>query len=174
MEAWNVLVTCLMGSERTVFEELKALGKFKKANFKDVYAGKVENLEVFFEALQKNIFLLPNIGKAVPIEKTFSFHLEEFEELLKKSLIDYLPRLENHSFYVRIERRGFKGKINSLSEEKILDQFLLEELRKQGREGRIDFENPDYIVAVETLGDRCGVSLISRELKAKYPAIKIH
>ncbi len=174
MERWNVLVTGLMGTRRTVFEELKVLGKFKKTNFRDVYVGTVEDTEVFLDALRKNIFLLPNVGKVIPIEKNFSFHLEEFEDRLKETLIPYLPQLEGCSFFVRIERRGFKGKINSLSEEKVLDQFLLEELRKQDREGRIDFENPDYIVAVETLGGWCGVSLISRELKAKYPAIKIH
>lgn len=174
MDTWNILVTSLMGSERTVFSELKALGDFKKAGFKDVYIGEVENLDAFMEALQKDIFLLPNVGKVIPIEKHFTFHVEEFEEILKGTLIDYLQQLEGRSFYVRIERRGFKGKLNSLAEEQALDRFLLEALKEKNKDGRIDFENPDFIVVVETLGERCGVGLISREMKTKHPVIRIH
>lgn len=174
MDTWNILITSLMGTERTVYAELKAIGGFKKASFKDVYIGQVEDLEAFMETLEKNIFLLPNVGKVIPIQKTFSFQPGAFDEMLKAALLEYLPQLEGKSFFVRIERRGFKGKINSLTEEQTLDQFLLDQLRQKGKEGKIDFKDPDYIIVVETLGDRCGVGLIAREMKKRHPVVRIH
>jgi tRNA(Ser,Leu) C12 N-acetylase TAN1 len=72
-------------------------------------------------------------------------------------------RLAGRRFYVRLERRGHKGEILSPEAERTLDAFIKEELMQRGETAEIDFNHPDAIVALETLGDRLGVGLLTRE-----------
>ena len=142
-------------------------------DFKDVYLGWTDDMEAFLSAVLTNAFLKERIGKAVPIEQTFSFHAEDFEEKLEGVLITYLPRLAGSRFHVRMERRGFKGRLNSLEIEQEMDRLLKERLVEAGKGCEIDFEDPDDILVVETVADWCGVSLITRDMKEKYPFIKV-
>jgi hypothetical protein len=70
-------------------------------------------------------------------------------------------------------RRGFKGKLSSPDEERFLDKVLLEALERAGTPGHITFENPDAIVVVETLGQRCGMSYWTREDLQRYSFVKV-
>lgn len=44
-----------------------------------------------------------------------------------------------------------------------------EALEARGTPARIDFSDPDAILAVETVGQRAGLSLWSREVIARHP-----
>ena len=37
----------------------------------------------------------------------------------------------------------------------------------------IDFKDPDAIVAVELIGDECGVGLITRTMRERFPFVKV-
>jgi hypothetical protein len=71
-----------------------------------------------------------------------------------------------------MHRRGLKGRIQRTQEEQLLDRVLLEALRERGTQGRIDFEDPDAVIAVETLGDEAGLSLWKRADLERYPALE--
>jgi hypothetical protein len=58
-----------------------------------------------------------------------------------------------------MHRRGFKGRLSSVEEERFLDNILLKALEKAGSRGRISFEKPDTFIALETVGPRAGLSL---------------
>lgn len=173
MRPWNVLVTSLLGQERDVYRELRRSGDFRRTDFKDVFLGWTDDIDAFLSALLTNTFLKERIGKAVPIEQTFSFHAEDFEEKLAVVLQVFLPRLAGSRFHVRMERRGFKGRINSLEVEQKMDRLLKERLLEEEKECGIDFADPDHILVVETVADWCGVGLITREMKARYPFVKV-
>jgi tRNA(Ser,Leu) C12 N-acetylase TAN1 len=113
------------------------------------------------------------IGKVVPVEHTFPFHAEDFEPKLAEVLLTYLPRLENVRFHVRMERRGFKGRINSLEIEQKMDRLLKGRLLEEGKGCEIDFKDPDCILVVETVANWCGVGLITREMKERYPFMNV-
>ena len=49
----------------------------------------------------------------------------------------------------------------------------MEHLRKQGAAPRIDFEDADAIVAVELIGDECGIGLITRTMRERFPFVKV-
>jgi hypothetical protein len=38
---------------------------------------------------------------------------------------------------------------------------------------QVSFEDADYVVVAETVSDRCGVALLTRERWARYPFVKI-
>jgi tRNA(Ser,Leu) C12 N-acetylase TAN1 len=81
--------------------------------------------------------------------------------------------LVGQSFYVRLERRGLKGRIVSPEVERCLDACLLELAAETGNPARIDFDDPDTVLAVETIGDRCGIGVLTRELRARYPFVRV-
>jgi len=55
----------------------------------------------------------------------------------------------------------------------MLDEALLETLEHRGTPGRIDFDDPDFILDVETVGQRAGMSLWTREDLHRYPFLKL-
>ena len=74
---------------------------------------------------------------------------------------------------MRMRRRGFKGKLSGMDEERFLDTYLLDALKESGSEGRIAFEDPDAIIALETVGPRAGLSLWTREELRLYPLLHL-
>lgn len=73
---------------------------------------------------------------------------------MKETVSEWVPQLEGKGFHVRMHRRGFKGRLSSLEEEKMLDEFLLELTKERGNPGHVTFEGPDVIIAVETVAHR--------------------
>ena len=173
LKPWNVLVTSLLGQERIVFRKLRQAGEFRRCDFKDVFLGWTDDMEAFLGAVLVNTLLRERVGKVVPIELTFSFQAEDFEEKLGTAALSLLPRLADSSFHVRMERRGFKGRLNSLGIEQEMDRLLKERLLAAGNGCEIDFKDPDHIVVVETVAAWGGVGLITREMKERYPFIKV-
>jgi tRNA(Ser,Leu) C12 N-acetylase TAN1 len=86
--------------------------------------------------------------------------------------LEYVPALADKAFHVRMHRRGFKGRIQRTQEEQLLDRALLESLTERGMTARIDFEDPDAILAVETVGDQAGMSLWLRMDLQRYPFLR--
>jgi hypothetical protein len=72
-----------------------------------------------------------------------------------------------------MHRRGFKGRLSSQHEERFLDEVLLEALDTRGKPSRITFEDPDAILALETVDSRAGVSLWTREDIQRYPFLHL-
>jgi hypothetical protein len=54
-----------------------------------------------------------------------------------------------------------------------VDHFLREQLESRGQRCRIDFAAPEVIVVVETIHNQCGLGLVTREMKERYPFIKV-
>jgi tRNA(Ser,Leu) C12 N-acetylase TAN1 len=74
---------------------------------------------------------------------------------------------------VRIKRRGHAGDIHSQPLEQELGRTLLAHLREQSAAPLIDFKDPDAIVAVELIGGECGVGLITRTMRERFPFVKV-
>lgn len=87
----------------------------------------------------------------------FAFQVEHLPAQLERAVLASADRIDGGSFYVRIERRGHAGDIHSQPLEQGLDRTVLTHLREQGAAPLIDFKDPDAIVAVELIGDECGV-----------------
>jgi tRNA(Ser,Leu) C12 N-acetylase TAN1 len=93
----------------------------------------------------------------------------------KAALLPFVELLAGKRFYVRLERRGHKGQIVSPEVERELDAFIEQTLAAAGRKpAPVDFEHPDaVVVVVETIGDRCGVGLLTRETMDRYDCVRV-
>ena len=49
-----------------------------------------------------------------------------------------------------------------------MDAFIMESLDRAGKQAQINCEDPDKIIIVETIENRAGVGLVTKEMKGKY------
>lgn len=177
MHDWNVIVTAASGHERTCLPSLKTKGRFQRFGFKGVFPGHVPNVKEFLEkakqAQEKEEAWMLDVSRILPLEETFEFLPETFEERLKAAVTPFIQRMESGTFYVRLERRGFKGTIVSPPVKRAIDDYLMTVAAQENKTLKVDFHDPDYIVMAETLGNFCGVALLSRELRTRYPFVKV-
>lgn len=178
MDDWNVVVTVRERGFRPVCEALQAYGRVRKTDYYNVITLRVADPVGFANDLQNLLEREPSLAKglarAMPVRRTFGFQTpEEFDRKSCEQLAIWLGQLEGGSFHVRMHRRGFKGRIGSQEKEQFLDHWLLEQLAQREASGRITFEDPDYTIVVETVGQRAGISLWSRTERERYPFLKL-
>jgi tRNA(Ser,Leu) C12 N-acetylase TAN1 len=174
---WNVVVTAKDHEQRHLARLVKRLGDFWWTPFLGLLVGRVEDHEAFCEQLrcseeQRPGFLRP-LARLIPIDRTFTFQVEHLKAELERAVLACADRIDSGSFYVRIERRGHAGDIHSQPMEQELGRTLLAHLREQGAAPRIDFKDPDVILTVELIGDECGVGLITRTMRERFPFVKV-
>lgn len=177
LPSWNVVVTAKDHEQRHLARLVKRLGDFRWTPFLGLLVGRVEDHEAFCEQLcrseeQRPGFLRP-LARLIPIDRMFTFQVEHLPDQLARAVLAYADRIDSGSFYVRIERRGHAGDIHSQLLEQKLGRTLLTHLREQGAAPLIDFKDPDVIVAVELIGDECGVGLITRTMRKRFPFVKV-
>ena len=175
---WNVVINLNQRGYRRAFSLLRKFGPVGKTDFFNVLVMEAEDIPGLLENLQKiqseDPAALSFLSRLIPLTRTFSFRSpEDFEEKSREVVLAWAPELAGKGFHVRMHRRGFKGRLSSLDEEHFLDHVLLEALEKTGTPGRITFDDPDAIVAVETIGQRAGLSLWTREELRRYPFIRL-
>jgi tRNA(Ser,Leu) C12 N-acetylase TAN1 len=177
MKEWNVLVATHWGQEKKVLRFLSQHGEFKSSGFKDVLQGHVEDVNLFLDKMelmrQENPSRIDSLSQIVPLERTFSFKLQDFMDKLKETILPYVEKVEDKKFYVRVKRRGHKGEISSQEIEKEIAGVIIENLEKAGKQAFVSFGNPDVIIVVETIANWAGVTLITKEMKEKYALLKV-
>ncbi|MDH4232948.1 MAG: hypothetical protein OEW04_13085 [Nitrospirota bacterium] len=178
MQEWNVVLSVNKNGFRDAFRKLSRFGPIRKTGFFNVLFLRVYEISRMLETLREWTSDEPDalsfLSRLIPVTHTFTFQSPgEFEEKAKEIVLAWGPELAGKSFHVRMRRRGFKGKLSGLEEEQFLDTVLLEALEKTGKPGRITFEDPDAIVAIETISQWAGLSLWSREKLQRYPFVKI-
>lgn len=132
--------------------------------FKDRFAEMIRSVPEVMEAL----------SRVIPSAETFLFSKpEEFERRAREVALGWTPRLHGKSFHVRMHRRGFKGRMSSQDEERFLDEALLAALESQGEPGRIEFDDPDAVIDIETIDNRATLSFWTRADLERYPFLKV-
>lgn len=176
---WNVIVTVKEHGFKKAQDFLCEFGRVNKTEYFNVMVMRVEDVEQFLEdiktAISINRVILEYVAKVMPLTHTFMYQEpEEFEEKAQAIISDWVVSISGKRFHVRMHRRGFKGRISSQNEETVLDTFILNKLELLGKPpAKIDFDDPDYVIAVETLGQLAGFSIWSREQLQRYPFLKM-
>ena len=177
MKDWNVILTAYMNQGRRLLREVGSQGQFQSSGFHEVILGKVPEVDEFLEALrclwEENPGFSEVLSTVVPVRRVFPFTLENLIPRLKEETQSLIDEIGEAHFYVRMKRRGHKGELSSLAVEQEIDAFLKEECVRRGQKCQIDFAEPDKIVVIETIHNQCGLGLVTREMKARYPFIKI-
>lgn len=177
MEEWNVLATSLRYMGRKLKRQLSPFGKFRYTEYRDVLVGWVDNRAHFLQGLEEEYekfpFNLSALSKVIPIDTTFEFTVDDFLDKAKEAVKHFIEKIDDNAFHIRIERRGHKGELDSHKLEQLIGEHLHTELEKLGRHPTTEFKDPDMVVVIETLTDRAGVALITRELEKECRFVRI-
>jgi tRNA(Ser,Leu) C12 N-acetylase TAN1 len=171
---WNVLVTLSEPTFRIARKLLARWGRLRHTDYHSVEVMAVADpaafVREFAAAIEKEPGILNAMSHVVPFEHVFAFKdAAEFETKSREIALSYAPQLAGNAFHVRLHRRGLKGVISTPVEERFLDDALLEALLAAGNPGHIRFEDPDYVLLIETLAGCCGMALFSRADRKRYP-----
>ena len=171
---WNVIVTLSEPTFRIARGMLARWGQLRRTEYHNVAVMTVANTAVFLQefaaAVEESPGILNAMSHVVPFEHVFTFKdAAEFEAKLREIALSYASRLGGKSFHVRLRRRGLKRTISTPGEERFLDDVLLGALAAAGNPGRIRFDDPDYVLLIETLGGSGGIALWVGEDLKRYP-----
>lgn len=177
MQDWNVIVTVRESGFKRAFRFFSEYGPLNKTGFFNVLTLRASNLDRMMDELREKVAEDPSIlewlARVVPLAHRLSFQTgEELESKAREILLPWVPELAGKSFHVRMHRRGMKGKVSSWETERRLNEFLLEELEKAGTPGHISFQDPDAVIALESVGSVAGLSLWTREDLERYPFVR--
>ncbi|MGD8616109.1 MAG: hypothetical protein PVI91_10640 [Gammaproteobacteria bacterium] len=175
---WNAVVTVYEGHYGLALQLLGSFAEVSGTDYFNVLALRAEDpvelLETLESAAGRDPAINASLSRVMPVTETFAFQTpQEFEERARDTAALWLPCLVGQCFHVRMHRRGFKSRLSSQEEELLLDRFLLQRLQAEGESARIGFEQVDFILALETLGQQAGMSLWSREQIQRHPLLKL-
>ncbi|HXV62017.1 MAG TPA: THUMP domain-containing protein [Vicinamibacteria bacterium] len=173
MRDWNVVATTRDGTFRRARELLSPAGSVSRTQFYNVMVMRVPEVEGFLDWLvgewSKGPRFPDTIAHVRPARQAFVFHSpEEFEAKARELVLSWAPKLAGKAFHVRLHRRGFKGRLSTPEEERFLDEVLLERLSSNGTPARVTFDNPDTILAIDTVGERAGLGLWTSEERRRF------
>jgi hypothetical protein len=178
LDDWNVVATARGGGFRRAWTLLEgtveALSGTKHPN---VLVARTPNVRQFLAAMRA--WELPSghdpVAKAfsriTPAAATFEFRdANDFHVQMRAVAVRWAEILAGHSFRVRVYRHGFKSAVASPTQiERMLEHFLLEETRKAGQAGWLDYKGAAGTLVVETVDNRGGMSLFSKKEMQTYP-----
>jgi tRNA(Ser,Leu) C12 N-acetylase TAN1 len=175
---WNVIVTlpeATAGQARGVLRRWGTL--HRTAHFRVLVmtvADPDRFLREFGAALAEMPGILNFIAHLFPAQKAFDFATaEEFEEKARETALAWAPALAGKRFHVRLHRRGLKGVLSTPKEERFLDDALLQAFGTAEPPGHIGFDDADYVIHIETVDRRAGMSLWRREDLERYPFLGV-
>jgi tRNA(Ser,Leu) C12 N-acetylase TAN1 len=179
MEDWNVVVTANAGGFKKTCELLQPLGDVKASLFFNVLTMHVDDPEQFIAQVERQLAAQPEmqdpVARIMPVTHSFVFQSPEaFEEKAAAIVEPWLDRIAGSTFHVRMHRRGFQGRLASPVEERFLDHYIIGRLQQRGADATVSFDDPDFIIAVETVGQRAGLSLWAREDLQRHPLLKLN
>jgi tRNA(Ser,Leu) C12 N-acetylase TAN1 len=177
MRDWNVVISLYQDGFRTALRVLKELGSVEPSPYHNVLVMRAENPTAVLEAIERkteeNTALYDAISRVAPAMYTVEFHsVEGLREILKPILLDWLPRLGGGSLHVRLHRRGDGHNLRTQDTERLFDDLLLGATVAAGAPCKISFTDPDMVIAIDTVDDRAGVALWTREDLARHRLLR--
>ena len=174
---FDVLATSLEGRRDALLVALRRLGRFRPGGYRNVVVGSVDDRAAFLdrvaEALARDPLLPTALARLLPIDRTLRFTLDTALDDLAAAAEPLVADLVGEAFFVRVERRGLKGRLHTPTLERDLADRVWRMIEARGQPPRVDFADPDGVLVVETLGDQAGLALLPRALRERYPFIRV-
>ena len=177
MPGFDVLATSLEGRRDALLVALRRLGRFRPGGYRNVVVGSVDDRAAFLDrvadGLARDALLPTALARLLPIEHTLRFTVETALDALAAAAEPLVDGLVGDAFFVRVERRGHKGRLHTPTLERDLADRVWRMIEARGRTPRVDFGDPDGVLVVETLGDQAGLALLPRALRERYPFVRV-
>jgi tRNA(Ser,Leu) C12 N-acetylase TAN1 len=165
---WNVVISLFQDGYRHARGLLRELGAVERSPYHNVLVMKADDpigvLETIERMTEENPALYDAISRVAPAMRTFDFQsAEEFRERSNLILCEWSQGLAGRSFHVRLRRRGAHHQLKTPDIERFLDDAVLALTRQAGSPASMSFTDPDAMITVDTIDDRAGVGLWTRE-----------
>jgi tRNA(Ser,Leu) C12 N-acetylase TAN1 len=174
---WNAVISVYQGGFRRALRALKQCGPVERSPYHNVLVMRVEDPTALLEAIERktdtNTALYDAISRVAPAMRTIDFQsIEEFKERFTSVLMEWLSRLTGSSFHVRLHRRGDRHELRTPDLERLFDDLLLDATAMKGAQSKISFTDPDAVIAIDTVDDRAGIGLWTREDLAHHRLLR--
>jgi len=172
---WNVIVTVRQDFDRAI-GLLRRLGAVQRTGLYNVLLMRVPDVRALLDQIaelpaEERFFA--TISHVVPITHKASFTTaDELEQKARAIVLAWAPQLAGNSLHVRMRRRGHKGELHSAELERRLGEAVFAELAARGTPGRFERDDPDAVIALETVRDEAGLALWTRAELAQYPFLR--
>jgi len=165
---WNTVISIYQTGFRRAIRALQELGPVERSPDHNVLVMKVEDPLALLDAVERltdeRPALYDTISRVAPAMHGFAFgSAEEFKEKARSILLEWSPRLAGRTFHVRMHRRGLKHDLPTPEVERFLDDAVLDATAAAGEPGRLSFTDSDAVIVIDTIDDRAGVSLWTRD-----------
>jgi tRNA(Ser,Leu) C12 N-acetylase TAN1 len=177
MRDWNVIVCVYQEGFRGVLRALRALGPIERSTYYNVLLMKADNPVALLAAIEtkteESPALYDAISRVAPATRSFEFHsAEEFVEKAKHIVGEWSAGLAGRTFHVRLHRRGEKYELGTQDTEHLFNDVVLNATVKAGMPGKVSFTDPDVVIAIDTVDDRAGLALWTREDMARHRLLR--
>ncbi len=177
MKDWNVVISVYQDGFRRALRALKEFGPTERSPYHNVLVMKVDDPTTTLAAIERkteqSTALYDAISRVAPAAHTLEFHSEEeFAERLKPILLEWLPRVAGLSLHVRLHRRGDRHHLRTPDAERLFDNLILEAAAAAGAPCKISFTDPDAVIAIDTVDDRAGLGLWTRDDLAHHRLLR--
>ena len=168
MKDWNLVITPYPHGWHPALRALRGVAEAAPSGHYNVLLAKVDDPVGLLDSLERRAesepVLIDAISRIAPAVAGFDYETDDgFEQGALRVLDPLLARLAGKSFQVRVKRRGVGLAATGSEEEARLGKAILQQLAEAGAPGRIDFADPDYILAIDAVDGRAGLGLWSRE-----------
>jgi tRNA(Ser,Leu) C12 N-acetylase TAN1 len=165
---WNVVVSLYQDGFKRALRLLREFGSVERSPYHNVLVMRasdpIDVLGAIERMTEENPALYDAISRVAPAMRSFDFQsAEEFRENSKSMLLEWSQDLAGRSFHVRLHRRGARHDLKTPDVERFLDDAALAATREAGSPGKISFTDPDAVIAIDTIDDRAGVGLWTRD-----------
>ena len=173
VEDWNVVIIGDGDNETELLQALEDDGEFTRSGFRDVVIGNVEDIVEFLEDAERKKY--PYLKRVIPIDDAFSVSPGNLLDVLKRRIERYLDEVEpGETYEFLVEQRGLKEGISNQKIAREVSSHFYDLVEKVcGRKPKVNIKRPDKLVAIEILGNRCGIGFITREMREKYSVIQV-
>jgi adenylyl- and sulfurtransferase ThiI len=174
MKDWNAVVTIYQDGFKRALRALKDFGPIESTLYTTSLSRKSAIRQRFSMQLKEN----QRAGAMTRFRggaghARFDFESEEgFEKEAKSIMLEWSPRLAGQSFHVRLHRRGGKHAVRTPEMERLFGDALLKAMAASGTPGSISFTDPDAVIAIDTIDDRAGLALWTREDLARHRLLR--
>jgi len=177
MRDWNVVASIYQDGFRRAIRALEKLGPVERSPYHNVLVLKVEDGTSFLEAVERKTEESPAVYDAIsriaPAIRNFEFQsAEQFKERAISVLREWSQQRAGRSFHIRLHRRGARQDLRTPATERSLNEAALAATTEGGTPGRLSFADPDVVVAIDTVDDRAGMALWTREDLARHRLLR--
>lgn len=177
MRDWNVVISVYQEGFRRVLRALRDLGPTERSPYYNVLVMQADNPIALLAAIEKkaeqDTALYDAISRVAPATRSFEFHsAEDLVEKAKTIIGEWAASLAGRTFHVRLHRRGAKYGFGTQDAEHQFNDVVLNATAEAGMPGKISFTDPDAVIAIDTIDDRAGLALWTREDLAHHRLLR--